>query len=351
MSFGKSIIKSLSIIALAGLSPGAPAQQRIASVRVFTEPAGLQFSVDGENFRNAATFLWPAGSKHSIRTEPDQQELDGRTRYTLIANPWSTNLGMPDSVDPITADPDLTFVKVTFGTWYALNLTYFACAEPGNPPCPPSPGAVFINHVPYSQGARLFFLAGTPIIAQAFPNPGFVFTGWSVSPSVSNKTQAFILTFQLNAPAQIQPLFPPARPMSIRVETDPPGLKLLADRTNITAPVNLEWGWETAHTLGALSPQTDGQGRVWVYDSWSDGGSATHTYNMTGGYTTATVTARFIRATRVSFVTIPAGLKLKVDGRETWPDYNFSWAAGTVHTVTAANQQYDSQKRKYQFQS
>jgi len=347
----KSITKSLFIIAFLAATATAPAQQKIASVRIFTEPAGLQFRVDGQEFRGAVTLLWPAGSKHSIATAPQQQELDGRTHYSLISNPWSTNLGQPDVVDPFTADPDLTFLKVTFQTYYALDLTYFLCPEGTVPPTCQSPGTVFVNHVQYVESTRLFFPAGTPIIAEAFPNPGFVFTGWSASPSVSNKTQAFILTFLLNAPAHIQPLLPSARPISITVQTDPPGLKLLADRTNITAPMLLEWGWDSVHTLGALSPQMDTQGRIWVYDSWSDGGAATHSYNMTRGYTTDSVTARFVRAARVSFLTMPSGLKLKVDGRENWPDYNFSWAVGAVHTVSAADQQYDAQKRKYQFQS
>ena len=361
MFLEKSITKLLFIIASVATTATAPAQQKIASVRIYTEPPGLAIIIDGQAFGDndhaVATLLWPAGSKHSITWKPVQFELDGRTRYT--SHPCETNIprDLPDSsvvVDSqclITADPDLTFVRIKFDIEYALDLTYFVCpANTDATSCQP-PGTVYINHVLNTQGVRQFYLAGTDISAQAFPNPGFVFTGWSVSPSVSNKTQAFILKFPLTAPAQIQPFFPPARPISITVLSDPPGLKLLADRTNITAPMLLEWGWDSVHTLGALSPQMDAHGQIWVYDSWSDGGASTHTYNMTAGYTTDTVTAHFLRATRVSFLTMPLGLKLKVDGRENWPDYNFSWAAGTVHTVSAADQQYDGQKRKYQFQS
>lgn len=340
----------LWFIALFAMATSAWGQQRIASVRVYTQPAGLQFSVDGQNFRGAANLLWPAGSKHLILWEQAQVEPDGRTRYTTGSDPCTTNLGaVNNSSCLITADPDLTFVTIKFAVEYAVDLTYFVCA-PGSPSCQ-SPGTVYINGTPNTQSGRQFYPAGTEITAQAYPNPGFVFTGWSVSPSVSNKTQAFILTFSLNAPAQIQPLFPPARPISITVQTDPQGLQLLADRTNITAPVNLEWGWESTHTLGALSPQMDNHGQMWVFDSWSDGGAATHSYNMTSGYTAVSVTARFIRATRVSFLTAPFGLKLKIDGRENWPDYNFTWGVGTVHTVAAADQQYDAQKRKYRFVS
>ena len=352
MCFGKSIARLL-LIALFGMAASAWAQQKIASVRIFTDPPGRAITIDGQAFGDndhaVATLLWPAGSKHSITWKSVQFELDGRTRYTSL--PCETNLGPVGEQCLITADPDLTFVKIQFGVEYALDLTYFVCpANTDAAPCQ-SPGTVFINGVANIQALRQFLAAGTSVQAQAFPNPGFVFTGWSVSPSVSNKTQAFILTFPLNAPAQIQPFFPPSRPISITVQTDPPGLKLLADRTNITAPMLLEWGWDSVHTLGALSPQVDALGRIWVYDSWSDGGAATHSYNMTRGYTTDSVTARFVRGTRVSFLTMPSGLKLKVDGRENWPDYNFSWAAGTVHTVSAADQQYDAQKRKYQFQS
>lgn len=350
MVFGKSVAK-LFLIALFGMATSAWAQQKIASVRIYTQPAGLQFSVDGQNFRGAVNLLWPQGSKHLIMWEKVQVELDTRTRYTS-SEPCTTNLGAVNSPTcVITADPDLTYVTLKFEVEYALDLTYFVCLPgTGSASCL-SPGTVYINGATNTQSARQYYPAGTNIKAEAYPNPGFVFTGWSVSPSVSNKSQAFILTFPLNAPAQIQPLFPPARPISMTVQSDPPGLKLLADRTNITTPVNLEWGWDSPHTLGALSPQMDNHGQMWVFDSWSDGGAATHTYNMTGGYTVTTVTARFVRATRASFVTVPFGLKLKIDGRENWTDYNFTWGIGTVHTVAAADQQYDAQKRKYQFQS
>ena len=49
------------------------------SVRVFTNPPGLQFTIDGQIFTGATDYLWPANSKHVI-TSFDQFGADLRTR-------------------------------------------------------------------------------------------------------------------------------------------------------------------------------------------------------------------------------------------------------------------------------
>jgi len=54
----------ISGILLWTLSLGA--QEQIVSTRVFTEPAGAQFSVDGKVYISAQVFLWPKGSKHVL---------------------------------------------------------------------------------------------------------------------------------------------------------------------------------------------------------------------------------------------------------------------------------------------
>src|SRR6266851_1427130 len=107
MLFGKSIAK-LFLLAFFGVVASAWAQQKIASVRIFTEPPGLAITIDGQPFGDndhaVATLFWPAGSKHSITWKSVQLELDGRTRYT--SHPCETNLGPVGEQCLITADPD-----------------------------------------------------------------------------------------------------------------------------------------------------------------------------------------------------------------------------------------------------
>src|SRR4051794_11311343 len=60
-----------------------PAQTSINGVRIYTEPEGLAFSVDGNNYAGAADLFWPTGSKHDITaSSPQNNGLPG-ARYTL----------------------------------------------------------------------------------------------------------------------------------------------------------------------------------------------------------------------------------------------------------------------------
>src|SRR5262249_9182474 len=44
-------------------------------------------------------------------------------------------------------------------------------------------------------------------------------------------------------------------------------------------------------------------------------------------------------------------LKLKIDGRDNWPGYNFAWAVGSTHSASAPQQQTDANGRSYVFRS
>jgi hypothetical protein len=137
------------------MAASARAQQKIASVRIFTDLPGLAITIDGQPFGDndhaVATLFWPAGSKHSITRKPVQFELDGRTRYT--SHPCETNIprdppgssAILDSQCLITADPDLTFVRIKFDIEYALDLTYFVCPANTDATFCQSPGTVFIT--------------------------------------------------------------------------------------------------------------------------------------------------------------------------------------------------------------
>jgi len=327
--------------------PAARCETTISSVRVFTEPAGAQFTVDGQAYTSQAVFLWPAGSKHFLVAPRLQNTLILNTQYVLTG--WETNLGVPVSVEPITADPGLTYVKVVFRLEYALLLRYFSC-PPNSLDCAPhSPGSVAVNGILYSQDADLYFPAGSQVSVQAYPNSGYVFAGWSI-PGVS-AGNAFLASFVINQPLRVTPMFQNARPVAITIDTSPPGLEVLLDRTPATTPANVEWGWNSEHTLGTAGVQRDAQNRLWIFDSWSDGGTVNHTFRVTPGASPVTVTARFAPGATASFLTQPPGLPLQVDGRINWPSYNFSWAADSMHSVEAPAAQTDGRGHKYRFQS
>src|SRR5215467_8197925 len=71
----------LVLISLCACMSGLYAQ--ISSVRVYTKPAGATFYVDDQFYTGEMTFLWPANSKHFIRTDPLQTGVAFKTKYTF----------------------------------------------------------------------------------------------------------------------------------------------------------------------------------------------------------------------------------------------------------------------------
>ncbi|PYT26332.1 MAG: hypothetical protein DMG58_22745, partial [Acidobacteria bacterium] len=324
------------------------AAQTTSSIQIYTVPAGLQFYVDGQKFVSAATLLWPQGSKHSIRTDSFQ---NGNQPGLAYGNPsMATNLvAQVADWSAITADPALTWIQITFAASYAVNLNYFVCPAGMAPDSCGSPGTVYLNGTPFMQNGQQFVGAGSTLTVQAIPNPGFVFAGWLAPIGVQSTSQAFALSLLVNGPITLFPIFQRARPISMSIATSPVGLQVLLDRTPYYSPTTLEWGVNTTHQVGGISPQRDQQGKLWIFDSWSDGGAYSHAYTVPTGYSTITLTAKFVAGTQVTFLTNPPGLPLTVDGRNNYSNYTFAWVPGSMHSVTAPATNTDAAGNTYQF--
>ena len=340
----------ISIVALLSTIVSGMLPAQVTGVRVFMDPPGPYFTLDGQQFTGPVSQTWPIGSKHQLSTYSPQNGGTQKTQF--VCKNWETNRGAltPSPCPPITitADPDITVVKGVFDTYYALTLSMTGC--PQGSPCP-SPATIYINHTAYTQDAEIYLPAGTQVTVEAYPNDGWIFTGWGQLPG--NPTgNGFIRTFTLNQPQVLRPLFQAARKLQVNVNTSPSGLTLLMDRTPLATPITLDWGWNTEHTVGTLPAQSDRNGQMMVFDYWSDGGDINHIFKMPAPGTVAvTLTAYFVPGAAVSFLTSPPGLKLTVDGRQNWQSYNFAWPKGSVHNVLAPLQQTDAQGRKYKFVS
>ena len=107
----------------------------------------------------------------------------------------------------------------------------------------------------------------------------------------------------------------------------------------------------SSHVIAAVSPQMDRTGKMWVFDSFSNGMGLNSVYTADQNVAVTTVlTAKFEPAVQAAFLTNPPGLKLMVDGRNNWPSYTFVWGAGTTHQVSAPATQTDSKGRQWTFQ-
>jgi uncharacterized protein (TIGR03437 family) len=341
-----TVIRLLVLISLCACMSGLYAQ--ISSVRVYTKPAGATFYVDDQFYTGEVTFLWPANSKHFIRTDPLQTGVAFKTKYTFGGA--TSNFGTcPMFPLPVTASPGFTYCELDFTLSYAATVSFFPCKDTSG--CTNTPGTVMVNGTPYTSDGEDYFAPGTNMVIDAYPSSGWIFTGWGPMPGVpTGKT--FHYEFPLNQPQVIRPLFQSARPIGISMDTNPSGLQLLIDRSPVYMPKAYEWGWGTDHEVGAVATQRDDHGHWMVFDAWSDGGPINHVYHMQGEASSPmALSARFVPGASVTFLTNPPGLTLSVDGRKNWQSYNFIWKQGSGHAISAPATQTDDQGRLYKFVS
>ncbi len=341
----------------------------------------------------AATLNWPTGSEHTVVFITDglgqvganvQSSLDGGTVYAFTS--WVDNLGLlqagSNPVQIITANPAITTLTAQVTISYRINLNYFAgtdntvsppvCGSPGAiPPGEFRPGVVYIGSACFWSSVVLYEPAGTLLTLNAYPYPGFVFTGWALG---SAAPTPFLTQVTLNEPISITPLFEPGKLVSFL--TSPLGMNLLIDHTpvptrtandvplcpnNETQPVVVETGFPSvcfgdfyfapgsAHFISGVSPQRDNANKWWVFSGWANGDTANTLYQVDNNVSaSAVMTGNFVPGAQVAFLTSPGGLPLNVDGR-TWPSYDFIWGMGTTHTVSAAAAQVGSNGRHYTF--
>jgi uncharacterized protein (TIGR03437 family) len=378
MRFPRSFLGITTTLLL--VAAGVWAQEPISSVRIYTEPKNLFFYVDGQPFSTTATLFWPAGSKHvlcaplvqydtGVQSGPSVGFAENATvRYLLLSLPevWTTNLTPPQppqyggiGCSQVTADPELTFVKAEYHTDYrlALNFCPHGCLSPGLieiKNCDPQPIPPSSQTTNFTEDGAVWITKDCDVGLRVTANPGWIFAGWAPLPELHSN--AFLTHFILDMPRTLYPKFTLTRDQSIRIDINPStlGLKILADRTAMFAPITgdtLQWGRGTTHTVGVISPQTDVNGNRWVFDSWSDGGAATHTIVIPQGEAGLSLTVNFKPGTGAAFSTSPAGLKLTIDGQDISQYLTFSWAPMTTHTVSAPARQVDGQGRAWLFDS
>src|SRR5512147_2637917 len=74
------------------------AQQTSVEVRVFTEPAGPTFSVDGTGYSSAAVFFWQPGTRHTLRVAPEQ--IQGSAGVRSLFQGWNDSSGRYSTSSP-----------------------------------------------------------------------------------------------------------------------------------------------------------------------------------------------------------------------------------------------------------
>ncbi len=311
--------------------------------------ARATFYVDGTAYSSPVTLFWPEGSKHIISVQSQEIATGIRcefTGWTGVHQGGQQESKLDGLTLAVTAHRDIVGFRAEGALFYRLQVqivsegsgAIFACTQG------PTYGKIYINGQCYAVNSALWVPADSEVLIQAYPPAGFVFEGWQPDLGAG---QAFGTKFVMNRPIVLDARFRPA--VRVTLLTDPPGLELLADRTQVRAPITLDWGEGSRHTLAPVSPQMDEWGRWWVFAGWSNGQPEQHEYVPGPSNVPVSVTARFVPGVPVGFQTRPLGLKLEIDGRENWPSYNFIWAAGSTHRVVAPAEQV-FQGRRYVFE-
>jgi uncharacterized protein (TIGR03437 family) len=323
----------LARFALAAAFVSAASAQNSITL-IGTTPSGAVYNVDGQNYSQPTSALWPSGSKHTLAVT-DATQTNQNVGEQLVFQNWKWDQGVfAGSTITVTSDPAITAYTAVFNALYALSVNFYPCDGSGLP----GPGTVYVNGAATTCDQQIYFAAGSSVAVQAMPANGYVFVGWYTA--TNQNIVGFQTTVTLNAPTTVYPHFAPAR--NINFVTSPAGLQVLADYSTVTAPITMQWGFDTIHTVGVISPQKDSIGNPWVFSSWSDGGAATHAYTVAESTTPGTLTAVFGPGVGVAFQTSPPELNLIVDGATNAPPYNFIWSMGATHTFSAPAQQTDS---------
>jgi uncharacterized protein (TIGR03437 family) len=339
----RNLLFALSL--LAGMAASATAQDKTIATKIFTEPTGLRFYVDGIPYKSAQVFLWPTGTKHTISIEQSQLIFPG-TRWKFTS--WSDSTGglsQTGETVSVTADASLTYVKASFTTEYLLQVLFYSCSAANVGDCHP-PGTVAVGGAMATSDVQQWVAADTAITLQAYPNPGFVFVGWGSS---GNYSTSPFYTHTMRGPITFANFFEGAK--RVTLYSDPEGLLVAPDRTPTKTPAEMDWAQGSKHVLGAVSPQSEilNGDALWVFKEWSNGGGLNAVYTVDKTNVPESLTARYVRGARASFVTNPVGLKLKIDGRDNWPAYNFVWGVGMKYQISAPAEQVDSKGRKWVF--
>lgn len=349
--------------------------QKVVETRVIGNPTGAVFMVDGVTYNQPQTFLWTEGSTHVLevaivdQTRDTVLGLNEGVRYLFSS--WTESSGLftlGGTRVVVQATPAITSYTATFTTQVLLKVKLADCSIL-DPTCV-IPGSISLNQTVYTTSFQAWVDPTTVYLIQAYPNPGYAFTGYRTT--IGNSTSVFV---QLTPPTNLQlgtitiePLFVKAHRVRINYssKTEPylrageTGLKVFVDGGLTATPVIKDWAPGTKHILAA-QPQQDGVGRWFAFGNWTFSSSTAvlspAQITVEAGPASSAlddyeeIYANFVDGYAIGFGTNPpVGLKLLINGNP-FPGYNPLVGIGTKVDIEAPLQQKGTNSRLYQFNS
>jgi hypothetical protein len=268
-------------------------------ITVTSNPAGSSFvTVDGTLISTPKTYAWAVGSTHTVTAS---STVNGVTGAQYVWKTWSDGGSMTHTIIvPIAS----TTYTATYTTQYYLTMQSTA----GGAATPPSG----------------WFQSGTVVSISATPTPGYIFQAWAGTGtgSYSGSTAAVKITMN-SAIAETATFTLPS--ISVTVTSNPTGAGYVTvDGVAVTTPKAFTWTVGSIHTLSAKATVACGTGCQNAFQSWSDGGAASHT--ITTPNTPRTYTATY---TTQYYLTMQATTGGAITPPSTW------YASGAAVTITA----------------
>jgi len=252
-------------------------------VTVQTSPAGLSFTVDGTNYSSSQAFNWLYGSIHTIATSSPQS---GGTGVQYVWGSWSDGGATSHTVTAYTNYTD----TANLTTQYYLTMN----AGSGGTASPPSGW----NN------------SGTNVSISATASNGYSFGSWTGSGTGSYSGGNNPASVTMSGPITETANFTPN--VAVTVQASLAGLSFTVDGTTYTNAQAFSWTPGSNHTIATTSPQSGGTGVQYVWSSWSDSGSISHTIAPSAS---GTYTANF---TTQYYLTMNAGVGGSVSPASGW---------------------------------
>ena len=249
----------------------------IIQVTVKPSLAGPTFSVDGNSYSSAQTFSWFSGTSHTIATSSPQS---GGTGVQYVWRSWSDGGAISHTITP-TANKTYT---ASFNKQYYLTMTTGAGGKV-------SPASAWKN-------------SGSVVSITATPTNNslvsYSFAGWAGTGTGSYTGTNNPASITMSGPITESASFV-QNPVNVTVKTSIAGPSFSVDGTAYTSSQTFSWPPGSSHTIATTSPESGGTGTQYVWKSWSDKGTISHTVAPTQNTTdTATFTTQY-------FLTMSAG--------------------------------------------
>ena len=135
-----------------------------------------------------------------------------------------------------------------------------------------------------------------------------VFDSWSDGGAINH---VYTMQGEASSPVSLSAKFVPGAAVSFL--TNPPGLNLNIDGRTNWESYNFVWRQGSTHSVTAPATQTDAQGNVYRFVSWSNGGTSSQQYTVEGAPDDVRITATYQPVAQVNITSVPPGITIQVD--------------------------------------